>query len=89
MLSLKPPHKSSNLSNYSESSVEVRDCVRIETVMKKEQKAATQLPVPKFLRKAWEDSRRNGTDKMTDEAIQAEIRDARREKRLKDDKSRT
>ena len=57
--------------------------------MKKERKAATQSPVPEFLRKAWEDSKRKGTDKVTDEEIQAEIRAARREKRLKDDKSRT
>lgn len=57
--------------------------------MKKERKAATQLPVPDFLRKAWEESKRKGTDKLTDEEIQAEIRAARREKRLKDDKSRT
>ena len=57
--------------------------------MKKERKAATQLPVPNFLRKAWEDSKRRGTDKLTDEEIQAEIKTARQEKRLKDDKSRT
>ena len=57
--------------------------------MKKERKAVTQLPVPEFLRKAWEDSKRKGTGKLTDEEIQAEIRAARREKRLKDDKSRT
>jgi hypothetical protein len=57
--------------------------------MKKERKAATQLPVPEFLRKAWENSKRRGTDKITDEEIQAEIRAARREKRLKDDKRRT
>jgi len=42
--------------------------------MKKERKAATQLPVPDFLRKSWEDSKRKGTDKMTDKEIQAEIR---------------
>ena len=57
--------------------------------MKKERKAATQFPVPEFLRKAWEDSKRKGTDKMSDEEIQAEITAARREKRLKNDKSRT
>ena len=57
--------------------------------MKKERKAATQLPVPDFLRKALEESKRKGTDKLTDEEIQAEIRAARREKRLKDNKSRT
>ena len=56
--------------------------------MKKERKAATQLPVPTFLRKAWEQSKRSGTDKLTAEEIQAEIKTARREKRLKDDKSR-
>ena len=57
--------------------------------MKKERKAATQLPVPTFLRKAWEHSKRSGTDKLTAEEIQAEIKTARREKRLKDDKSRS
>ena len=62
---------------------------KIGGVMKKERKAATQLPVPDFLRKAWEYSRRNGTDKLTDKEIQAEIKTARREKRLKDGKSRT
>ena len=56
--------------------------------MTKDRKAVTQLPVPDFLRKAWEDSKRKGTDKLTDEEIQAEIKAARREKRLKDAKSR-
>ena len=56
--------------------------------MTKDRKAVTQLPVPDFLRKAWEDSKRKATDKLTDEEIQAEIKAARREKRLKDAKSR-
>ena len=55
--------------------------------MKKERKDATQLPVPDFLRKSWEDSKRKGTDKMTDKQMQAEIRAARKEKRLRNDKS--
>ncbi len=51
--------------------------------MKKERKVATQLRVPEFLRKAWDDSKRKGTDEITDDDIQVEIRDARREKQLK------
>ena len=56
---------------------------------KKARTAATLAKVPDFLRKAWEESKRNGTDKLTGKEIQAEITTARREKRLKDDKSRT
>lgn len=54
--------------------------------MKKERKAA---PVPEFLRKAHEDSKRKGTDKITHEEIQLEIKSARRERRLKHDKHGT
>ena len=54
--------------------------------MKKERKDETPLPVPDFLRKAWEDSKGKETDKLTDEEIQAEIRSARQEKRLKEDR---
>ena len=56
---------------------------------KKERKAATQAKIPDFFRNALEESKRNGTDKLTDKEIQAEIKTARREKRLRDGKSRT
>jgi len=42
--------------------------------MKKKRKTTTQLPVPEFLGKAWEASKRKGTEKISDEEIQAEIR---------------
>ncbi len=48
--------------------------------MQKKRKTTTQLPFLEFLGKVGQASKRKGTEKISDEEIQAEIRAGRREK---------